>query len=54
MQAIACTNRLCEGKDYGLIVDYRALIQKLETAMDIYSGAGLENFESGDLKGEWM
>ena len=54
LQAIACTNRLCEGKDYGLIVDYRGLIQKLDTAMDIYSGAGLENFESGDLKGEWM
>jgi len=51
LQAIARTNRLYEGKDYGLIVDYRGLIEKLDTAMDMYSGAGLENYDSGDLKG---
>ena len=51
LQAIARTNRLCEGKDYGLIVDYRGLIEKLDTAMDMYSGSGLENFDSSDLKG---
>ena len=51
LQAIARTNRLMEGKDYGLIVDYRGLIEKLDTAMDMYSGAGLENFDGGDLKG---
>lgn len=51
LQAIARTNRLYEGKDYGLIVDYRGLIEKLDTTMDMYSGAGLENFDSGDLKG---
>ena len=51
LQAIARTNRLYEGKDYGLIVDYRGLIEKLDSAMDMYSGAGLEKFESGDLKG---
>lgn len=51
LQAIARTNRLHEGKDYGLIVDYRGLIEKLDTAMDMYSGAGLENFDGGDLKG---
>lgn len=51
LQAIARTNRLYEGKDYGLIVDYRGLIEKLDTAMDLYSGAGLENFDGGDLKG---
>lgn len=51
LQAIARTNRLREGKDYGLIVDYRGLIKKLDTAMDMYSGAGLENFDGGDLKG---
>ena len=51
LQAIARTNRLREGKEYGLIVDYRGLIQKLDAAMDMYSGAGLENFEGGDLKG---
>lgn len=51
LQAIARTNRLHEGKDYGLIVDYRGLIEKLDTAMDMCSGAGLENFDGGDLKG---
>ena len=51
LQAIARTNRLYEGKEYGLIVDYRGLIEKLDTAMDMYSGAGLENFDGGDLKG---
>ena len=51
LQAIARTNRLREGKEYGLIVDYRGLIQKLDAAMDMYSGAGLENFEARDLKG---
>ena len=51
LQAIARTNRLHEGKDYGLVVDYRGLIEKLDTAMDMYSGAGLENFDGGDLKG---
>ena len=51
LQAIARTNRLHDGKEYGLIVDYRGLIQKLDAAMDMYSGAGLENFEGRDLKG---
>lgn len=50
LQAIARTNRLRDGKDYGLIVDYRHLIKKLDDAMQIYSGAGLENFEGNDLK----
>ena len=51
LQAIARTNRLHDGKEYGLIVDYRGLIQKLDAAMDMYSGAGLENFEGRDLRG---
>ena len=51
LQAIARTNRLRDGKDYGLIVDYRGLIEKLDTAMDMYSGAGLENYDGSDLKG---
>lgn len=51
LQAIARTNRLMDGKDYGLIVDYRGLIKKLDTAMNMYSGAGLEKFDSKDLNG---
>lgn len=51
LQAIARTNRLMEGKDYGLIVDYRGLIEKLDTAMNMYSGSGLELYDGEDLKG---
>ncbi len=51
LQAIARTNRLHEGKEYGLIVDYRGLVQKLDTAMNMYSGAGLDEFDCRDLKG---
>ena len=51
LQAIARTNRIAEGKEYGLIVDYRGLVTKLNEAMDMYSGAGLEKFDKEDLKG---
>lgn len=51
LQAIARTNRLFDGKDFGLIVDYRGLIQKLDSAMEVYSGAGLEEFDNADIQG---
>ncbi|MBB6713405.1 type I restriction endonuclease subunit R [Clostridium gasigenes] len=51
LQAIARVNRLYEGKDYGYIIDYRGLITKLDDAMNMYSGAGLDNFNGVDLKG---
>ncbi len=52
LQAIARTNRLYEGKDYGLIVDYRGLLPELNSAMNVYSGeGGLDKFEKGDLDG---
>lgn len=51
LQAIARTNRLYDGKDFGLIVDYRGLIGNLDEAMEMYSGAGLENFDKEDIKG---
>lgn len=51
LQAIARVNRLYEGKDYGLIIDYRGLLDRLDEAMEMYSGAGLENFDPKDLKG---
>lgn len=50
LQAIARTNRLADGKDFGLIVDYRGLIRELDAAMNLYSGAGLENYDGSDLK----
>ena len=51
LQAIARTNRLFEGKDFGLIVDYRGLLNKLDSAMEIYSGSGLELYDTEDIKG---
>lgn len=51
LQAIARVNRLYEGKDYGFIIDYRGLLDRLDQAMQMYSGAGLENFDPNDLKG---
>jgi type I restriction enzyme R subunit len=51
LQAIARVNRLYEGKDFGLIVDYRGLIEQLDSAMKTYSGAGLENFDGEDIAG---
>jgi type I restriction enzyme, R subunit len=51
LQAIARVNRLYEGKDYGLIIDYRGLLSKLDEALQMYSGAGLENFDPKDLEG---
>lgn len=52
LQAIARTNRLYDGKDYGLIVDYRGLLPRLNDAMNIYSGnTGLDNYDKNDLNG---
>lgn len=51
LQAIARVNRLEEGKDRGLIIDFRGLLAELDAAMETYSGAGLENFDPKDLKG---
>lgn len=51
LQAIARINRLYDGKDFGLVVDYRGLIEELNDAMNKYSGAGLEAFDPKDLQG---
>ncbi len=52
LQAIARVNRLYDGKDYGFIIDYRGLIDKLNEAMGMYSGEGeLDNFDPEDIKG---
>jgi type I restriction enzyme, R subunit len=51
LHAIARVNRLYEGKDFGFIIDYRGLLEKLDEAMDMYSGSGLEGFDPEDIKG---
>ena len=51
LQAIARVNRLCEGKELGFIIDYRGLIEELDEALGVYSGADMEGFDMSDLKG---
>ena len=48
LQAIARVNRLCEGKDYGYIVDYYGLLGELDTALTAYSS--LEAFDEEDIR----
>jgi len=49
LQAIARVNRLSGGKDFGFIMDYFGVLQKLGEAMDIYSA--LPGFEKDEIAG---
>jgi len=49
LQAIARVNRVAEGKDYGLIIDYYGNLENLDKAIEIYSGSDEMNPE--DIKG---
>ncbi|PIQ47923.1 MAG: type I restriction endonuclease subunit R [Cytophagales bacterium CG12_big_fil_rev_8_21_14_0_65_40_12] len=48
LQAIARVNRLCEGKDFGYIIDYVGVLGKLDEALTAYSA--FEGYEEDDLK----
>ncbi|WP_027327436.1 type I restriction endonuclease subunit R [Helicobacter pametensis] len=47
LQAIARANRLFEGKDSGLIIDYRGLLDDLSKALSDYEA--LAGYEEGDI-----
>ncbi|MBN1546316.1 MAG: type I restriction endonuclease subunit R [Syntrophaceae bacterium] len=49
LQAIARVNRLYDGKDFGLIVDYRGIFGELNAAREAYSA--LEEFDPEDIEG---
>ncbi len=49
LQAIARVNRLCDGKEFGYILDYRGVLENLDHALDLYSS--LPEFDAEDLKG---
>ena len=49
LQAIARVNRLSGGKDFGFIMDYYGVLQRLGEAMGIYSA--LPGFEEEELAG---
>ena len=45
LQAIARVNRLCEGKDFGYIIDYRGILSNLQKAFEFY-----QELEEADQK----
>src|SRR5699024_5645383 len=49
LQAIARVNRLFEGKDFGLVIDYRGILGTLKDALNNYQA--LDSFEEEDLQG---
>lgn len=49
LQAIARVNRLHDGKEFGYIIDYRGVLENLDSALDLYGS--LEEFERADLEG---
>ena len=48
LQAIARVNRLCDGKEFGYILDYRGVLENLDYALDLYST--LPEFDAQDIK----
>ncbi len=48
LQAIARVNRLCDGKEFGYVLDYRGVLENLDHALDLYSS--LPEFDAGDIK----
>ncbi|MFC6592078.1 type I restriction endonuclease subunit R [Deinococcus lacus] len=51
LQAIARVNRLYDGKDYGLVVDYRGIFSELKEATDLYAALANEGFDPADVVG---
>ena len=51
LQAIARVNRLYDGKEYGLIIDYRGVFGQLNEAIELYKALEDEGFERSDIEG---
>jgi type I restriction enzyme R subunit len=51
LQAIARVNRLYDGKEYGLIIDYRGIFGQLNEAIELYKALEDEGFERDDIEG---
>lgn len=49
LQAIARVNRLCEGKDFGYIIDYYGVLGELHEALQSYGA--LAGYDAEDLQG---
>ncbi|WP_051295043.1 type I restriction endonuclease subunit R [Maridesulfovibrio bastinii] len=50
LQAIARVNRLWDGKEYGLVVDYRGIFGALNEAIDTYAALEKEGFDRADIE----
>jgi type I restriction enzyme, R subunit len=51
LQAIARVNRVFEGKDYGLVIDYRGIFGEMNQALEIYAALEREGFDREDIEG---
>lgn len=51
LQAIARVNRLFDGKDFGLIIDYRGIFGDLNEAIDTYAELENQGFDREDVDG---
>ena len=51
LQAIARVNRVFEGKDYGLVIDYRGIFGEINEAIDTYAALEKEGFDKEDVEG---
>lgn len=49
MQAIACVNRVCKGKEGGLVVDYIGIARALKQAMKDYTNRDQSNYGNMDV-----
>jgi type I restriction enzyme, R subunit len=47
LQAISRVNRVCSGKDFGFVVDYRGILGELNEAMNTYEALG--GFDKSDV-----
>lgn len=51
LQAIARVNRVFEGKNHGLVIDYRGIFGDMNDALDLYAKLEREGFDREDIVG---
>ena len=51
LQAVARVNRVFEGKQYGLVIDYRGIFGEMNEALDMYAALEREGFDLEDISG---
>lgn len=51
LQAIARVNRVFEGKDHGLVIDYRGIFGDMNEVLELYAALEREGFDLGDVRG---